>query len=689
MISPILPTMERDYTDLHTNPIVAPWDTPWATPPFSKIRTCHYAPAVELGMEKARANVEAIAANAAEPTFENTIAALETASPLLDKATGLLFNIDECHTDEELQQVVLELSPRLTRFSNELYMDQRLFARVEKVYARREELHLNLEELTLLERTYRAFVKHGALLGEAERRAFAEASEELSRLTQLFNQHVLADTNAFALRVDDADALEGMPAHAVTAAREEARERGVEGWVFTLQYPSYGPFMTYCRRRDLRREMYAQYNTRGNRGNDNDNNAIVFRIAELRLAIARLLGYDDYAQYALSDKMARNTDNVYGFMDNLLAAAMPAARRDLDEVRAYARAMGADEELECYDFMLYSEGMRRAKYDFDKELLRPYLSADRVRDGIFALYGRLYGLTFKENREVEVYHPDVRVFEVWDGRRFMGLLYLDLHPRASKRGGAWMTEFRGQHRENGEDVRPLIQVVCNFTKPAEGRPALLSFDEVETFMHEMGHAMHGMLSDVRFESIGGTNVMRDFVEMPSQVMENWCYEPEFVASFARHYETGEPMPDEYIGKIRQSMNCLSGWLCVRQLNLGYTDLAFHTLRGPAATDRVADFEGRAMHQLLPPLPGCNTSTAFTHIFAGGYAAGYYGYKWAEALDADIFSVFKQKGIFNAEVARSFRDMILSKGGSEHPADMFRRFMGRDLNPDALIERSGF
>ena len=670
-----------------TNPLLAAWNTPFDTPPFSSIRPEHYEPAIRHAMEEGRERIQAIAGNEEPPTFENTIEALEQSSPLLDRATALLFNLNECDTNEQLQQIAMEMSPLLARYSNDIYMNAKLFERVASLYERRDELPLDVEQQTLLERTYRAFVKHGARLGEEEKKAFAQCSEELASLTQLFNQHVLADTNEYVLHLTRKESLKGLPSRVVEMARDEARSRGLKGWVVTLHGPSYIPFMTYAESRPLRRMLYQAYNNRGHRGNENDNNATIFRIVELRLEMARLLGYDDYASYALSDKMAGDVATVRAFMERLKEASLPAAKADLQEVQDYARRQGADFPIQKYDFSYYSELLRKEKYDFDSELLRPYFPLEKVRQGIFDLYHRLYGLSFVETTDVESYHPEAKVYKVTDGERWMGLLYLDMHPRASKRGGAWMTEFRGQHREGDRDVRPLIQVVCNFSRPVGHQPALLSFGEVETFMHEMGHAMHGMLSDVRYESLSGTNVLRDFVEMPSQVMENWCYEPEFLNSFARHFQTGETIPTEYVEKIRRSQNYLSGWLCLRQLNLGNTDLAFHTLHEMPKQRDAALFEHQAMTDLLPPMG--NTATAFTHIFAGGYAAGYYGYKWAEALDADIFSHFKAHGIFDSETAARFRRDILSRGGTEHPSTLYRRFMGRDPNPDALIERSGF
>jgi peptidyl-dipeptidase Dcp len=472
------------------------------------------------------------------------------------------------------------------------------------------------------------------------------------------------------------------------AARQEAAERDMDGWVFTLAYPSFGPFITFADNRDLREQMWRAYNSRGNRGNENDNNEINREMTLLRYQQAKLLGYSNYSEYVLSNRMCETPAQLSKFFDQLLDASMPYAIQDLKDVSNYASRHGAKLPLQRWDFSYWSEKMKQDKYDFDEELLRPYFQLENVRQGIFNLYGRLYGLTFKEAHDIDIYHPDVKVYEVYDGNRFMAVLYLDMHPRASKRSGAWMTEFRNQSNIDGNEVRPLIQVVCNFSKPVGDKPALLSFDEVETFMHEFGHAMHGMLSDCTYPGVSGTSVKRDFVELPSQVMENWCYEPEFLNTFARHYQTGATIPMEYIQKIRAAEKYLAGWLCVRQLSLGLVDFAFHTITEPIEGP-IEVFERAHMKELLPAVQGTNTSTAFTHIFAGGYASGYYGYKWAEVLDADVFSKFKQNGIFDKTTAEAFRNEVLSKGGTEHPAVLFRNFMGRDPKIDALLQRCGF
>lgn len=643
----------------------------WKFPPFNLIHTEDYEPAIRAAIEEAGRNVEAIATSTEEPTFENTVEALETASRRLDRISAIMMNLNECCTSDELQEVVLRLEPEMTRFSMRVMTDHRLYERV-KVVSEHSEYSEDPEKRTLLDNTLKSFVRHGVALPEAECEQYKRNEEELSELKLRFSQNALADLNEWNLHLTKEEDLEGLPEAVRTAAREEATHRGLDGWVFTLAAPSYIPFMTYSDRRDLREKMYRAYGGIGNNGNEHDNNEVIRRIVKLRAKQAQLLGYDTYCDYVLEDRMVQSLPNLRRFMDNLKAAVLPAAKKDLEEVGA----------SNSWDFSYLAEKLKQQRYSFDSEALRPYFPLDAVREGIFGLYGRLYGLHFEEDFSVPVYHEEVHVYRVSDGEREMGLLYLDMHPRPSKRSGAWMTEFRGQYGS----VRPQIQVVCNFSKPTADTPSLLRFSEVETFMHEMGHAMHGMLSDVQYESLSGTNVKRDFVEMPSQVMENWCYEPEFLATFARHWQTGEPLPTEYIDKIRSAQNHLAGWLCLRQLNLGYTDIAFHTVHDGSVIGKAEKVEAKAMTNLLPRVPGCCTATNFSHIFGGGYASGYYGYKWAEVLDADIFSRFKHDGIFNLKTAATFRREILSRGGTEHPAVLFRRFMGREPDNKALLKR---
>ena len=672
------------------NPLLGEWKTPHQTPPFAEIKTEHYRPAVEKGMDEARKNIDAITSSKEKPTFENTILALEKSSALLDKVTSILFNMNESNTNGDLQKIVLEISPKLTSFSNNIYMNEKLFERVKAVYEGEEMKSLSNEQKMLVDKTYRAFLRTGATLDKDAKKQYKANAEELSKLSQKFKQNVLADNNNYFMHITDKEELKGLPQNAINSAAEEAKKRNLEGWVITLDYPSYGPFMQYADNRARRQELWTAYNSKGNRDNENNNNEIIKQIANLRLQQANILGYKTYADYVLSERMAESTSNVENFLNELLQSAMPIAKADVINVNEYAKNNGADFDIQRWDYSYYSEKLKEDKYAFNGEMLRPYFQLDKVRDGIFKLYEMLYGLTFKENNKIQIYHPDVKAYEVFDGNRFMGVLYLDMYPRASKRGGAWKTSFRGQYRENGVDTRPLIQVVCNFSKPVGDTPSLLSFDEVETFLHETGHAIHGMLSDVTYESLSGTATYRDFVELPSQIMENWATEPEFLKLFAYHYQTNEPLPVEYIEKLKQSENFNSGYYCVRQLSLGLTDMAYHTITAPT-TKSAEDIERHAMAptELLPEVNGTTTSTSFSHIFAGGYAVGYYGYKWAEVLDADAFSKFKDNGIFDKTTAEKFRKEILSRGGTEHPAVLFRNFMGREPNNEALLIRSGF
>ena len=658
----------------------------WEYPPFDNITVEDYEPAIRAAIVEAEAAVEAIATSDESATFENTVEALESASRRLDRISAIMLNLNECCTSEALQAVVLRLEPEMTRFALRVSTDRRLYQRVLDV--RSAHPSLTPEQQTLLDNTVKSFVRHGvALDGEASER-YKRNAEELSELQQHFSQNALAGLNAWSLHITDASDLVGLPDSICDAARAEAEGRGEQGWLFTLAAPSYLPFMTYSERRDLRERMYRAYASIGNRGDTSDNNAIIARIVALRAEQAHLLGYPSYCDYILEDRMVQSQENLRSFMQRLHDAVSPAAKRDMDDMQSIA---DTTDGIMPWDVSYLSERLRRERYDIDTEALRPYFPLDAVIEGVFALYGRLYGLRFAEASEVPVYHPDVRVYRVDDGDRELGILYLDMHPRPSKRSGAWMTEFRGQH----DDVRPQIQVVCNFSSPTADTPSLLRFSEVETFMHEMGHAMHGLLSDVHYESLSGTNVKRDFVEMPSQLMENWCYEPAFLSTFSRHWQTGAPLPTEYIDRIRAAQNHMAGWLCLRQLNLGYTDIAFHTSDWSDMSDTsdASDFkaeavEAAAMDNLLPRVPGCCTATNFSHIFAGGYASGYYSYKWAEVLDADIFSRFKADGIFNADTAAAFRRQVLSRGGSVHPAVLFRNFMGRDPDPQALLRRMG-
>lgn len=675
------------------NPLVQEWNTPFQTPPFDSIRTEDYEPAILYAIEEAKKEVNAIIVNRAVPGFENTIVALERAGGLLNRVLGVFFNINECNTSEQLQKVAEDITPALSAYSNDLSMNPLLFSKVKQVYDRRDDIPLTAEQRMLLDKTYKSFIRSGALLEGAEKEEFRKISEELSLLSIKYNRNVLTEQNAYTLNVRNKKDLAGLPKYAIDAAREEAKARGEKGWTFTLQYPSFGPFMMYAENRDLREQMWRAYNSVANHNNENDNKEIAKRIANLRLRMAQLLGYSSYAEYALEERMAQNPATVDKFLADLLEASMPFAKKDLAQVQEYANKNGFLGDLQRWDFSYWSERLKNEKYAMDPEMMKPYFQLENVKRGIFALADTLYGLKFVENDKIQKYHPDVMVYEVYDksNDKFMAVVYMDFFPRESKRSGAWMTSFRDEYKTaEGKEVRPLIQMVCNFTKPTKKEPSLLTFDEVNTFLHEFGHCLHGILAEGTYSSVTGTSVYRDFVELPSQIMENFATEKQFLDMFAVHYKTGEKIPQELIDKLTDSEKYLAGWLSVRQLFLGMIDMQWHTITEPYEGDVIA-LEDKVSQkaELLPKVDGALMSTSFGHIFSGGYAAGYYGYKWAEVLDADAFSLFQEKGIFNKEVSTSFRNNILSKGAKKHPMELYKAFRGHEPTNEALLRRSGF
>lgn len=672
------------------NPLLENFNAPHQTPPFDRIETGHYGPAFEQAIRAARQEIEAITTSPAEPGFENTIAALDQAGEKLNEVSSVFFNLNSACTNDQMQHIAQEVSPKLTEYGNSIFMNPRLFERVKRVYDSKPELPLTPEQLTLLENTWKNFIKGGANLIGKEKERFKEISMELSRLGLKFDENTLAETNTFMLRLTDEKELAGLPAGAVETAAMTAKEKGIEGWAFTLHAPSYIPFMKYADNRKLREKMYRAYSSRCNKDNVNNNSGIIQKIVTLRLEKAKLLGYNSYAGYALANRMAQTPETVNHFLTELLAASHPVALTEKKEVEDYARRSGFSEELQRWDWAYYSNKLKQEKYALDDEMLKPYFKLDNVQQGVFGLANTLYGLTFKEVDNIPKYHKDVKTFEVHDNDgTFLAVLYTDFFPRESKGGGAWMTEYRTQHHCAGNDVRPLVSIVMNFTKPTDTKPSLLTFDEMTTFLHEFGHALHGMLSKNTYNSTAGTNVYRDFVELPSQLMENWALEKEWLDKWAKHYQTGDSIPAEYIQKIRDAANFQSGYQCDRQLSFGTVDMAWHSITLPF-TDSVGEFETKAMKatEVFPAVDGSCFSTAFGHIFGGGYAAGYYSYKWAEVLDADAFSVFKQKGIFDQATANSFRKNILEKGGSEHPMTLYKRFRGQEPTVNALLERSG-
>lgn len=689
--------------DNKMNPLLTDSTLPYGAPQFDKIKTEHYLPAFEQAITEAKAEIDAIVNNPDAPTFENTIAALDEAGGRLNDAAGIFYNLMEADTNDQMQDIAEKVSPMMTEYSMYVSLNEPLFARVKAVHESAE--GLEPDQARLLEKTWKSFVRSGANLGAEDKEIYSKLSEQLSLLTLQYGKNVLAATNAFTLNLTDEADLEGLPDFVREAAVETAKSKEMEGWAFDLSAPSYGAFMKYSTRRDLRQKMWMAYNTRATEG-ENSNIELCRQIAESRLKIANILGYETYADYALEERMAKNPQTVNEFIQKLLEPSLPAAKAEVKELYEYARANGfEDSEIQPWDFGFWSEKLKDARYSINDEQLKPYFRLESCIDAAFGLAGKLYGLTFEERKDIPVYHPDVKVYDVKDADGVhKALFYADFFPRASKRGGAWMTEFRGQSIVDGVEKRPFISLVTNFTKPTAGKPALLTHDELTTLLHEFGHSLHGILAEGRYSSLTGTNVSRDFVELPSQIMENWAFEPEFLDTFARHFETGEALPDTLINKIVEAKNYNAAYAQVRQLQFGILDMAWHTLKGGSESghfDRLSDlktmqelgtiaFEKAALKSsnVIPSIPEACISTSFSHIFSGGYSAGYYSYKWSEVLEADAFSLFKEKGIFSTEVSHSFRDNILSKGCSEDEDVLYRRFRGHDPEPEALLEKLG-
>ena len=672
------------------NPLLMESTAPFGAPQFDKIRNEHYLPAFEAGIAEAKAEIDAIVANEAEPTFENTIEAMEYSGQTLNTVAGIFYNLMEANTSDEMQEIAEKVSPMLTEYSMYVSLNAPLFEKVKAVYEKKDELGLDNEQMKLLEKNYKSFVRGGANLSDEDKAVYSKWAEELSLLTLQFSKNVLAATNAYTLHLTDSADLAGLPEYVKTMGAETAAEKGLEGWAFTLDYPSYSPFLKYSEKRELRKDMWTAYNTRAI-GGENDNTDIVRKIVDLRIKMANILGYETFADYALEERMAKKRTTVNEFVKNLLEPSLVFAKKDIDAVFKYAKKNGFEgKELMPWDFSYWSERYQEAEYALSAEELKPYFQLESCIDAVFGLATRLYGISFAELDNVPVYHEDVKVYEVKDADgRHLALFYADFFPRASKRGGAWMTAFREQSIQNGVEYRPFISIVCNFTKPTADAPALITHDELTTFLHEFGHALHGIFAEGRYTSLTGTSVSRDFVELPSQIMENWGYEPEYLNSFAKHYQTGEPIPAELIEKVVAAKNYLAGYGQVRQLHFGYLDMAWHSLKELPAEGAV-EFEQKTLapYAMMPSVEGAAFSTSFSHIFSGGYSAGYYSYKWAEVLEADAFSLFKEKGIFNTEVAASFRENILSKGGSEDAAVLYRNFRGHDPQPEALMEKLG-
>ncbi len=678
-------------TRKEANPLLMEFNTPFSVPPFEEIKAVHYSPALRKGMEQQKVEIEAIIQSQDAPTFENTVETLEKSGVLLARVKDVFDNLTSANTNEQLQAIAKEVAPILSKHEDDIFMNDRLFRRIEMVYKQKEQLEADVEKEALLEKWYRRFLRGGAQLNAADRSRLREINEELSLLAVRFGENLLEENNTFELLIKSKKDLEGLPEAAVTAAAETARERGHENrWVFTLQKPSMIPFLQYSKRRDLREQIFKAYTRRGNNGNDLDNNEIVSRMVTLRTAKAGLLGYSTYAHYVLEERMANDSEKVYELLEQLWTPALAAAREEARRLQEMINAEGGDFALEPWDWWFYTEKLRKERFDLDEEVLKPYFQLENVRDGAFAVANRLYGIVFLERPGLPKYHKDVQSFEVRDrDGSHLGVLFLDYFPRASKEGGAWMSSYRKQN----EGVRPVVSNVCNFSRPTAGRPALLSCEEVSTLFHEFGHALHGLLSDCRYRSLSGTDVAWDFVELPSQIMENWAFEPSVLRMYARHFETGQPIPEELAAKIREGSKFNRGFEAVEYLAASFLDMDWHCLRDTQkihGRPGVDNFEAQVMDRirLIPQIVPRYKSTYFSHIFDGSYPAGYYSYYWAEVLDADAFQAFKETGIFDQKTAQLFRENILAKGATEDPMTLYLRFRGAEPRIEAMLERKG-
>ncbi len=673
------------------NPLLQKFESPHQTAPFDKISEEDFVPAFQHALAEGRKDIKSIIGSPEDPTFGNTIEALEKSGELLNRISSIFFNLNSAETNEKIQNIAREVSPMLSDYSNDVWLNEKLFNRVKTVRDENQSgSNLNDEQQKLLDDTFKGFARRGALLSGNDKERYREISSELSQLSLKFGENVLAETNDFRMHITDEKDLSGLPGDVKEAAAQQAKSEDKEGWVITLQIPSYLPFMKYADNRELREELFKAYTTRGNKDNERDNKDLIKRTVALRLERAQLLGHNNHAEYVLSERMAKTPERVSNFLQELLEASLPAAHQDVKDVQEHAKKLGFGDTLQRWDFAYYSEKLKKANFNVNDEMTKPYFQLEKVKEGIFSLTKELFGLKYKRNTDIPVYHTDVEAYEVFDeDGKFLSVLYMDFFPRKGKQGGAWMTSYREQYTENGNDVRPHISVVTNFTKPTSTKPALLSYNEVTTFMHEFGHALHGMLSKVTYESMSGTSVYRDFVELPSQIMENWARQKEWLQNVAKHYETGEIIPEDMVDKIISAGNFQSGYGTVRQISFGMNDMAWHTIQEPVRKE-VTEFEKEAMREteLFPDVEGSCMSTAFGHIFDGGYAAGYYGYKWAEVLDADAFELFKQNGIFDKKTADSFRRNILEKGGTKDPMELYVTFRGHEPSIEPLLQRSG-
>ena len=674
---------------------LAPFTTKYTTAPFSKISLSDYQPAFEKTIEIARNEINAIAINSEAPTFENTIEALDFAGAALDRLSSIFFNLNSAETCDEMQKIAQEVSPLLTEFSNDIALNEDLFKRIKSVYDQKESLELTIEQVTLLDKKFKGFSRNGALLNEADKVKLREIDTELAKLKLTYGENVLAETNNYQLHITNEADLKGLPAGAKEMASSLAKSKNLEGWIFTLDFPSYLPFVTYVDNRELRKEITIAAGKKSFQDNEFDNKENVKRIVELRHKRANLLGYESHSHFVLEERMAQNPNNVQSFLNDLLEKAKPAAQKEFAELTAFAKELDGIDQLEKWDGAYYSEKLKQKLFSLDDELLKPYFKLENVLNGAFTIAEKLFGITFKEVFDIDKYHEEVQTFEVLDFEgKLVAIFYSDFFPRKGKRNGAWMTSFKPQYIKDGINERPHVSIVCNFTPPivssekSESKPSLLTFNEVTTLFHEFGHALHGMLANTTYPSLSGTSVYWDFVELPSQVMENWCYEPEALALFAKHYETEEIIPQQYVEKIKESASFLEGMATLRQLSFGILDMTYH--RKSQTIDDLKTFEKQAMEgtSLYPDVAENCMSTSFSHIFQGGYSSGYYSYKWAEVLDADAFAYFQEKGIFNTEVATKFKDNVLSKGGTELPMELYKKFRGQEPKVEALLKRAG-
>ena len=668
-----------------SNILTSAFDTPLHVAPFHKISHADYLPAFKELIERTEQEIDGIANNPEEAGFENTLEALAYSGEALNIASGIFFNLNSAETDDEMQQIAQEVSPLLSAHSSKISQNEKLFARIKSVYEQQDSLTLNEEQKMLLKQTYKGFVRSGALLNAEEKKQLEEINKALSIKTLQFGQNVLASTNAYFKHITDKALLNGIPDSVLAQYVEEAKERGLEGYVITLQYPSYGPFITYAENRELRRELALANGRKSFAGDEFDNKLLIGEIIRLRQEKATLLGYENYAAFVLEERMAGSIDKVRAFLDELLEKAMPYAQKEISLLKTMAAKDGIA-EMQGYDHAFYAEKLRKEKFDIDDEALKPYFPLKQVQQAVFELASKLFGLEFKKRTDIPVYHPDVETYEIIEGGKYKALLYTDYHPRKGKRAGAWMTSFREQYKKEGKEQRPHISVVCNFSKPTEETPSLLTFQEVTTLFHEFGHALHGILADTQYPTLSGTNVKWDFVELPSQFLENYCYEPEFLKTFAKHYKTGEVLPDDKIEKLGASKNFMEGYQTLRQLGFGKLDMAYHTQLDKLGDVKTFETEETKATQLYPSNPDTAVSTSFSHIFQGGYAAGYYSYKWAEVLDADAFQYFKEQGIFNELVAAKYKT-LLSKGGTEEPMKLYKEFRGSEPKVESLLKRA--